>query len=107
MRNPQYRCLTHRGMPSGRLLERLRTDPFAAGFYDVLRPIDYMQGVIGIDRGHVTGGQPAIGGLRGDLGPAEIAAGDPVSAHLQKPRRRPVSWQTAAEIINDANFVAV
>ena len=61
MRDADDGGLLHRGVADGDVLQIDRRDPFAAGLDHVLRAVGDLHVAVGVDRGDVAGGEPAVG----------------------------------------------
>jgi TRAP-type C4-dicarboxylate transport system permease large subunit len=75
--------LGHRRVAHGGVFQVDRADPFAAGLDHVLGAVHQLQVAVGVDGGHVTGGEEAFGVELGAAFVLEVAAGDPGAAHVQ------------------------
>src|SRR5262245_33008991 len=84
MRHADDAGFTYRRMAHERILEIDGADPLAARLDHVFAAVHQAYAAIGVDRGHVAGAEPAVGGpaILG-AGRVVIFASDPGAADLQ------------------------
>src|SRR5580693_5277237 len=84
MRNADHRGFFYGGMAHQRVFEIDGTNPFATGFYKVLRAIDDLDEAFVVHVGYVAGPEPPVGGPAMRLvGRIVVTPGDPWAAHFE------------------------
>ena len=99
-----HRRFRYRGMRDRDVLQIDRADPFAARLDHVLGAIGDLHVAVGIERGHIAGGEPAV-----SQSPAfalEIAARDPGPAHHQVTKGTAIARQFPAFAVHDLHVDA-
>jgi hypothetical protein len=94
------------GMPHGHVLEVDGADPLTAGLDEVLLPVGDLHAAARVDRGHVAGGEPALGVQGAPRLSAQVGGDHPGTPDLELARSRAVVGQRLAAVIDDAQLHA-
>src|SRR3954454_9699501 len=86
------------------VLQRDRTDPFASGLDDVLRPVGDFHEAVWIDRGDVASGEPAVRVQGAAWLVTEIRTRDPGPAHQEVPECGAIPRQLVTVAVNNLHI---